>query len=399
MRLLASVCSFSLDIRMLCLSVPLILLFSQIRYGFSLSSPKSLISFKEKETNFACPCSKLRYCQPAPESFVCQRLYGNGSVFADPRTSDIRETALETLDLTNFTVVVDMRCTYNFRHAYYHGIADCLVPMTTVLLSQNLTRPGTAWIIEEYHRRILEEFDMLPPVAIIDAPRNKAIPIIANGIWAPVFGEKMPDCARCFRRYVQHVLNLSTTGTCFNRTTLYVRRDPQRGRELIGDVELLNMLSDAFPTLPVVYFWGNESMRTTVEMFADAKLIVAPHGAGMVNCLFCRDDALLIEVTRSVLSSNQIWRSNTPILEAAGIQTHKVVIQLNEIYTRLAGSNTTLLHYLQSESDDDVREAGRKNLPLPLSISDMANIVVASSKHFVAECWGTDRRVDAAVGA
>jgi len=44
-------------------------------------------------------------------------------------------------------------------------------------------------------------------------------------------------------------------------------------------------------------FHGNETMMAMIHKFAHADVVLAYHGAGMSNVLFCKEEALVVEVT------------------------------------------------------------------------------------------------------
>ena len=78
-------------------------------------------------------------------------------------------------------------------------------------------------------------------------------------------------------------------------TRIYVSRqeaDSDRGRKVVNYDELMNALRDrGFKS----YTLENLDFKEQIELFADARVVVGPHGAGLVNILFS-DEPLLIEL-------------------------------------------------------------------------------------------------------
>jgi hypothetical protein len=55
-------------------------------------------------------------------------------------------------------------------------------------------------------------------------------------------------------------------------------------------------VQEAFPKRNVVRYMGDVPLKQQMEAFSDAGLIVAPHGAGLVNLIFAPNHAKVIEI-------------------------------------------------------------------------------------------------------
>ncbi|KAI8462516.1 MAG: hypothetical protein J3K34DRAFT_447789 [Monoraphidium minutum] len=77
--------------------------------------------------------------------------------------------------------------------------------------------------------------------------------------------------------------------------------------------ELVATISKRLPQLVVKTFYGNETFEVAQELFQQARLVVGPHGAGMVNVVFCQAGTPVIEFTTPVLLSRpwQMMGGNT----------------------------------------------------------------------------------------
>jgi hypothetical protein len=72
---------------------------------------------------------------------------------------------------------------------------------------------------------------------------------------------------------------------------IYIRRDPSKGpRYVANEAELISVIADlGFEIVEP------ESMpvKSQAALFAEAKIVLAPHGAGLANTVFCRDAHIL----------------------------------------------------------------------------------------------------------
>ena len=73
---------------------------------------------------------------------------------------------------------------------------------------------------------------------------------------------------------------------------LYITRDDANVRRVLNEQEIREDLMDnGFEVLSLSSF----TLRQQVEMFSEAKIIVAPHGSGLTNAVFCERGSVLIE--------------------------------------------------------------------------------------------------------
>ena len=71
----------------------------------------------------------------------------------------------------------------------------------------------------------------------------------------------------------------------------------------------------AIPLASVVQYTGQESMATTLRMFADARAVVGVHGAGLANALFALAPVTVLEIgtylsPTGTPTGRAEWRSN-----------------------------------------------------------------------------------------
>ncbi len=80
---------------------------------------------------------------------------------------------------------------------------------------------------------------------------------------------------------------------CLQARKLYVSRLGAKRRKLRNEADVINLLKGAGYSICDT---AEYSLKEQVELFASATHIVAPHGAGLVNTVFCSPGAQLLEL-------------------------------------------------------------------------------------------------------
>jgi len=71
--------------------------------------------------------------------------------------------------------------------------------------------------------------------------------------------------------------------------------------------------------MPGVLYYGNESFTETVEIFANARVVVGYHGAGFANTIFSPWDTIVLEYTTfHDMNGTRLWRTNVKIAQIHG---------------------------------------------------------------------------------
>ena len=89
---------------------------------------------------------------------------------------------------------------------------------------------------------------------------------------------------------------------------LYVRSHKGPHRDISANITsaLEYELSKEIPDLKVKKFYGTEPLEELQRLFANAKIVIGPHGAGLLNTVFCQDRTPVVEfVTPGLL--NRPW--------------------------------------------------------------------------------------------
>lgn len=84
---------------------------------------------------------------------------------------------------------------------------------------------------------------------------------------------------------------------------IYFRNHSGVARDIPHDIHLsfVESLFQTFPDLPVQTFYGNETFQEAQAMFGNAKIVIGPHGAGMVNIVFCQAGTPVLEFINPAL--------------------------------------------------------------------------------------------------
>jgi capsular polysaccharide biosynthesis protein len=124
--------------------------------------------------------------------------------------------------------------------------------------------------------------------------------VFSKEAWVPTGnGCCMPSCyqIRIAHHYINKRLKLWGRLDRKKEVIIIIRRDDSHKRRIINWKALYDATKKKFPWVQVVVFEEPFSFVDTVRLFAKAKLVIAPHGAGNANMLFARPDyARLIEI-------------------------------------------------------------------------------------------------------
>lgn len=90
---------------------------------------------------------------------------------------------------------------------------------------------------------------------------------------------------------------------------IYFRSHSGVERDIPEDIHLdfAKALGERIPGLVVKTFYGSESMEETRDLFARAKVVIGPHGAGLSNLIFCAESIPVIEFL--TLDMFRVWEA------------------------------------------------------------------------------------------
>ncbi len=104
---------------------------------------------------------------------------------------------------------------------------------------------------------------------------------------------------------------------------LYISREKAGRRRVINEAELWQQLEPRGFTKILL---EDLSWKEQINAFAQAKVIVAPHGAGLANLVFCRPGAQVVEFFNRAYVNPCFWR----LAGVTGLDYHPVVFESGE---------------------------------------------------------------------
>ena len=272
----------------------------------------------------------------------------------------------ECIDITKYSTVIDFSCCYLWPSAVFHHTFECLMGNYDLFKeAQNHDNNSTILIvpyeITQYHGTNLMPFvDFFVPNGsrkadvvthrymkiAADVPyrlahqnldcfivNSKAKILYTNlkTLWLDYYSfDQFPPThpqvihmmktAQRFQNAIQTTtksLDLQKS-TC--RTILFIHRS--KNRIVSNSDAIIQAINDAVSStqlhgqLRTTIFYGNETFTDTVLLFQQAAVVVAFHGAGLINTIYCPSDAVIVELSitpsKSDPKSNstEIWRSN-----------------------------------------------------------------------------------------
>lgn len=173
---------------------------------------------------------------------------------------------------------------YPFWHNYFHWTAECLPKLLwlekeDMLIGEDVTigippdPPG--WMTESLDLLGIDEYHELD-----DGIYSARELIVPSG------PEPAPEECEWFREQVLSSLNFDETPN--NR--IYISREQANRRRVENRDEIMEVLSDyGFKS----FVLENLSVKEQATLFANAEIVVGPHGAGFTNLMYSRDTAVV----------------------------------------------------------------------------------------------------------
>ena len=137
-------------------------------------------------------------------------------------------------------------------------------------------------------------------------------------------------------------------------TILIIDRSDANKRRVLNSTELVSSIQSTFSqdNIEVVSFVAQKhTLKETMEMFYNADVVLAPHGAGLSNILFCRPEIQIIEYISKETGSNCFeYYANLLNLKWTGIYVLKgnwcedYTVSIPETVKLLKSTITTLIN-------------------------------------------------------
>ena len=109
-----------------------------------------------------------------------------------------------------------------------------------------------------------------------------------------ISGKPARDDLLLVQKHLETILGLDfTQNQSLTPIGIYIKRNEHERRVLNND-EIINHLKKNYSNIEWIIF-ESLSMLETIKLFNVASFVIAPHGAGLTNMLFCRDSTRIIE--------------------------------------------------------------------------------------------------------
>jgi capsular polysaccharide biosynthesis protein len=185
------------------------------------------------------------------------------------------------------------------------------LPGRTAVIATALGSSYAHWLLDELPRLVSlgVEAGKTPLIAHADADcrrtafalaqclRPAIVPVrrahwVAEELVVPALpgwiGRSSPRHAEMIREFVRPLRSAQAVGG----ERIYVSRAPARRRRVLNEPEVVRALGDrGFVCVELEHLtWAEQ-----IELFRRAKAVVAPHGAGLANIVFCGEGARIVE--------------------------------------------------------------------------------------------------------
>lgn len=180
-------------------------------------------------------------------------------------------------------------------HVYYHWMIDIL-PRFEILRRSGIDLRQIDWFVvnnidQPFQRETLNLLG-IPESKILISDRlsyfqaqELIVPSFPGYLdWVPL------ETIKFLRQICLPQIDLSQYR---ERELIYISRAQARGRQIINETEVSNFLSQlGFQTV----FLEKMSVLEQVALFANAKVIISPHGSSLTNLVFCNPGATVVEL-------------------------------------------------------------------------------------------------------
>ncbi len=191
-------------------------------------------------------------------------------------------------------------------NVYFHWMVDIL-PRLEILKQHDIDLESIDWFVVNacetaFQRETLKKLG-IPETKIIESDRSsylQASHLIVPSFPAPV-GWVVPWVMDFWRKVYAAEQATSASG---KQQRIYISRRGARYRQVLNEPDVMALLGE----------WGfvcveleQLSVSEQVRLFAQAEIIVAPHGAGLTNLMFCQPQTCVIELISPNYVRHYYW--------------------------------------------------------------------------------------------
>lgn len=200
-------------------------------------------------------------------------------------------------------------------NVYFHWMVDIL-PRIEILHRWGINLEEIDWFLvnsyqQPFQRETLKALG-IPEYKIIESDRHPYIQ--AKQLIIPSFsgylGWLSPQGLEFLRRVFSREQSPKLPETCTSESKnthperIYISRNKCSYRRVINEEQVIKFLS-GFGFVPVLL--ESMTLNEQIALFAGAKVIVAPHGSGLTNIIFCSPGTKVIELTSPNYIRHYYW--------------------------------------------------------------------------------------------
>lgn len=190
---------------------------------------------------------------------------------------------------------------------YWHWTVDILTQLEAIEYYQHKTGIKPKLIVEPHLRTWQKESlkllgynseDLIPWQNQTTIVKKLIVPSFRRSYDEIKFhGEISVTACRWLRTHILNNLSDISEPNHFVTTKIFISRRQALGRRVINEFEVMNFLSNlGFKS----YVLEEMNYSEQVKLFAQAEIIIAPHGAGLTNLIFA-DNPIIIELFSTYL--------------------------------------------------------------------------------------------------
>ncbi|MCC0175415.1 tetratricopeptide repeat protein [Waterburya agarophytonicola K14] len=191
-------------------------------------------------------------------------------------------------------------------HVYYHWMFDILPRIELIQRSQIELKDIDCFVVNSlskpYQKETLELLN-IPSYKILESDRHCHIQ--AEELIVPSFPGYMdwipPGTMEFLRQTFIPLVNLTEINI---GKKIYISRAKSKNRQIINESEVDRLLTErGFETV----FLEEMSVLEQVAIFVNAEVIVAPHGSGLTNLVFCSPHTQVVELFSPNYQRTDYW--------------------------------------------------------------------------------------------
>lgn len=176
-------------------------------------------------------------------------------------------------------------------YGYYHFVGENLPRLIPVISSMRDTRNLLIHVHQK--NKIVAQFLQLlnlDPIRVVSGN------VFASELIVPEYIACGNTPAYLLHEMQKRILSeLPERNLVENRRKCNILVIKRQTRIILNHAEMIKNLTYKFPWCSVVVHSGDEPLAKQLQLMADSSVVIAPHGAGLVNMFVCRRNTLIIE--------------------------------------------------------------------------------------------------------